>query len=325
MWLRVLILLIGVFCFPMKSHAVNCSISAVSNVAFSSVNPLSTNDAQASMTFNYSCSKVVGDLLGGYTLCFNLGAPGGNTIATRKMTTTSGGTLNYQLYYKDSSGNSQVWGNQTAGGGTFPTVGINLLDLTTVSGSLTVYGTVPGGQNTVAPGNYTDTYTGATAYVTINGALLAPPGTCSTTNLQTFPFLVTASVNKQCNINAVNNINLGSVPSSQTNITGNNFFTMACTNSTPYTIGLSPSNGSTTGSGMMKSTAVPATNTDQVPYQLNSTAGVSGTAWGNIISTNTVAGTGTGLAVNQTVYAVAPSANYRPDTYADTVTINVNY
>lgn len=325
MWLRALILLIGVFCFPMKSHAVTCSITAVSNVAFSSVNPLSTTDAQTSMTFNYSCSKVVGDVLGGYTLCFNLGAPGGNTIATRKMTTSGGGTLNYQLYYKDSSGNSLVWGNQTAPGSTFPKVDLNLLDITTVSGSLTVYGTVPGGQNTVAPGNYSDSYAGSTASVTINGALLLPPGTCGTSTVQTFSFMVTAVVNKQCNINTANNINLGSVPSTQTNITGNNFFTMACTNSTPYTIGLSPSNGSTTGSGMMKSTTIPATNLDRVPYQLNSTAGVSGTAWGNITSTNTVPGTGTGLAVNKTVYAVVPSANYRPDTYADTVTINVTY
>ncbi len=48
------------FCFPLKSHAVNCSISAVSNVTFSSVNPFSTTDTQTSMTFNYSCSKVVG-------------------------------------------------------------------------------------------------------------------------------------------------------------------------------------------------------------------------------------------------------------------------
>ncbi|WP_052281790.1 spore coat U domain-containing protein [Kluyvera genomosp. 1] len=325
MWLRVLILLIGVFCFPLKSHAVNCSITAVSNVAFSSVNPFSATDTQTSMTFNYSCSKVVGDVLGGYTLCFNLGAQGSNTIATRKMTTTGGGTLNYQLYYKDSSGNSLVWGNQTAGGGTFPTVDINLLNLTTVSGSLTVYGTIPAGQSTVAPGSYNDTYTGATAYVTINGALLLPPGTCSTSTLQTFPFSVTAVVNKQCNINAVNNINLGSVPSTQTNIMGNNYFTMACTNSTPYTIGLSPSNGSSTGSGVLKSQTPALNNADLVPYQLNSTAGINGAAWGNIASTNTVQGTGTGLAVNQTVYAVAPSANYRPDTYADTVTINVTY
>lgn len=325
MWLRVLILLIGVFCFPMKSHAVNCTISAVSNVAFSSVNPLSTTDAQTSMTFNYSCSKVVGDVLGGYTLCFNLGAPGGNTIATRKMTTTGGGTLNYQLYYKDTSGNSLVWGNQTATGSTFPKIDLNLLDITTVSGSLTIYGTVPGGQNTVAPGSYSDSYAASTASVTINGALLLPPGTCGSSTVQTFTFMVTAVVNKQCNINTANNINLGSVPSSQTNITGSNFFTMACTNSTPYTIGLSPSNGSTIGSGMMKSTTVPTTNLDRVPYQLNSTAGVSGTAWGNTTSTNTVPGTGTGLVVNKTVYAVVPSANYRPDTYADTVTINVTY
>ncbi|WNN71904.1 spore coat protein U domain-containing protein [Kluyvera cryocrescens] len=323
MWLRVLILLAGICFFPMKSYAVNCTISAVPNVAFGTVNPFSPSDVTTSVTFNYTCTKVLGDLLGGYTLCFNLGAPGGNTIATRKMTTT-GGSLNYQLYYKNTSGTNVVWGNQGAGNGTFPMVNINLLDITSVSGSLTLVGILTGGQATAPPGSYTDSYAAATAYVTINGAALAPPNSCSNTQLQTLSFAVMATINKQCNVNATNNVTLGSVPHTRTNITGNNFFTMTCTNTTPYTVGLSPSNSNTAGSGVMKSKSNAATNTDLVPYQLNSTAGVGGTPWGSLTA-NSVAGTGTGLAVNRTVYVVAPSANYRPDDYTDTVTINVTY
>ncbi|MFJ2975932.1 spore coat protein U domain-containing protein [Kluyvera sp. NPDC087067] len=323
MWLRVLIVLVGICFFPAKSYAVNCSVTTVSTVAFGAVDPFATSDKITTVTFNYTCSKVVGDLLGGYTLCFNLGAPGGNTIATRKMT-TSGGSLNYQLYYKNAGGTSVVWGNQDAGNGTFPMVNINLLDITTVSGSIVMEARVPSGQTTALPGNYIDTYTAATAYVTINGALLAPPNSCGATVLQGIPFVVNANIDKQCNIGLANNVSLGSVPSTSTNITGNNYFTMTCTNTTAYTVGLSPSNNNTAGSGVMKSKNNAATNTDLVPYQLNSTAGLSGTPWGSLTA-NTVAGTGTGLAVNRTVYVVAPSANYQPDDYVDTVTINVTY
>lgn len=96
---------------------------------------------------------------------------------------------------------------------------------------------------------------------------------------------------------------------------------VACSNNTPYTIGLQPSNGNTAGSGVMAGTG---SNTDKVPYQLSSTPGPSGTVWGNT-SLNTVAGNGTGTTTTYPVYATVPSANYTPDNYADTVTIAVTY
>lgn len=100
---------------------------------------------------------------------------------------------------------------------------------------------------------------------------------------------------------------------------------------TPYFIGLAPSaanGGTTTGSGAMSSVANAATNTDKVPYQLNRTS-ATGPVWGNTATDtapgNGVAATGTGLVQTFTVYATAPSANFTPDDYADTVTVNVNY
>ncbi|MBU6503769.1 MAG: spore coat protein U domain-containing protein, partial [Burkholderiales bacterium] len=66
----------------------------------------------------------------------------------------------------------------------------------------------------------------------------------------------------------------------------------------------------------------------KVPYQLYSNATLSN-VWGNTASSasvgNGVAGTGTGSAQSIPVYAKAPSANYTPDSYSDTVTVNVNY
>lgn len=95
---------------------------------------------------------------------------------------------------------------------------------------------------------------------------------------------------------------------------------------TPYYIGLAPSNSASTGAGAMHGTGG---NTDTVPYQLSSTAGPSGTVWGNTATTTTVgngvSGTGTGANQSISVYATVPSANYTPDSYTDTVTVNVNY
>lgn len=78
----------------------------------------------------------------------------------------------------------------------------------------------------------------------------------------------------------------------------------------------------------MASSANSATNTDKVPYQLYSDAALS-KAWGNTATTgsvgNGVAGTGNGLAQTIPVYAQAASANFAPDSYTDTVAVNVNY
>ncbi|MFD2023391.1 hypothetical protein ACFSKS_23815 [Pseudocitrobacter faecalis] len=49
-------------------------MSGVQNISFGNVNPLSSADTNTSMTFNYSCTKELGDLLAGVTICFNIGA-----------------------------------------------------------------------------------------------------------------------------------------------------------------------------------------------------------------------------------------------------------
>ena len=62
-------------------------------------------------------------------------------------------------------------------------------------------------------------------------------------------------------------------------------------------------------------------NNDKVPYQLRSTSGLSGTKW----NSNGVTRTGSGAEQLESVYVTVPSADFKPDTYTDTVTIHVNY
>jgi spore coat protein U-like protein len=144
----------------------------------------------------------------------------------------------------------------------------------------------------------------------------------------TFPALTT--VLKSCTVTAGagSNINLGSVGANATNTSGNNTISVNCSKTTPYFIGLAPSNSNTLGAGVMSSVANGATNTDKVPYQLNQTS-ATGPVWGNTATTsavgNGVAGTGSGAAQTITVYATVADADYTPDSYFDTVTVNVNY
>ncbi|SIT43695.1 Spore coat protein U [Paraburkholderia ribeironis] len=150
----------------------------------------------------------------------------------------------------------------------------------------------------------------------------------------TATFQVMITIQQACSVTAgaASNINLGTVSSTAVNTTGSNTISVTCSKTTPYYVGLAPSaanGGTTTGSGAMSTADALAGNTDKVPYQLTSTPGPAGTPWGNTATStsvgNGVAGTGTGLAQSLTVYATAASANFTPDSYADTVTVNVNF
>lgn len=150
----------------------------------------------------------------------------------------------------------------------------------------------------------------------------------------TATFQVLIVIQKACTVTAGagSNINLGTVASTALNTTGSNTISVICSKTTPYYVGLAPSaanGGTTTGSGAMSTADALPGNTDKVPYQLSSTPGPAGTIWGNTATSTTVgngvAGTGTGVAQPLTVYATAATANFTPDSYADTVTVNVNF
>ncbi len=70
-------------------------------------------------------------------------------------------------------------------------------------------------------------------------------------------------------------------------------------------------------------------NADKVVYQLRSTPGSTGDVWGDTATAssvgNGVSAIGTGADKAHTVYVTVPSANFAPDTYADTVTVRVHY
>ncbi|CAM5621598.1 spore coat U domain-containing protein [Sphingobium scionense] len=158
--------------------------------------------------------------------------------------------------------------------------------------------------------------------LTAGGAIfISVPGQADTVT-DTFQVLVTIEASCDVTAGSPSDVDLGTHPSTDTNVQGNNSLTVNCSPNTPYYIGLLPSNNDTSGAGVMI-----GSTTDEVPYQLYQDAGT--TIWGNTATDtdagNGYAGTGTGADQSIPVYAIAPSLNFTPGDYADTVTVSVNF
>lgn len=160
----------------------------------------------------------------------------------------------------------------------------------------------------------------ATLAVTTSAVLAA-------TSPATATFQVLITVNKACSVIAgtASNIDFGAVDSSATGLSASSNISVTCSKSTPYNVGLLPSNNSTTGGGVMSPIVV---GPDTVAYQLRSVS-ATGPVWGSTATAtavgNGVAGTGTGAAQTIPVFATVANANVTPGAYADTVTVLVNY
>ena len=337
--LSILLLTLGSLGLPRLAQAqsASCANPTISNVSFGTVD-LTTGTVNVSGTIGWSCSStgILGLVLApqaNVAMCLNLNTGTGGVQANPRLLSSGSNTLQYQIY-ADAS-HTQIWGSTTTSATPIPLgIAVNipaggLLGPSTVTGNTSFYAQLPGGQTTAPVGTYNSTLA-----ATVSGSYTlsknTPLSSCTsgTTALNTgsAAFVASATVQKACVVTA-NNVNLGAVPSTAINTTASNTLNATCSNGTPYFVGLAPSNGSTTGAGVMKGTL--GSNTDKVPYQLSSTPGPSGTPWGNTATSTTpgngMAGTGSGLVQSLTVYATAPSANYTPDSYSDTVTVNVNY
>jgi spore coat protein U-like protein len=105
--------------------------------------------------------------------------------------------------------------------------------------------------------------------------------------------------------------------------TANTTIGIVCTNGTTYSVGLN--NGSGTGATLSNRLMTGLLNGSTLGYNLYQDSALT-TVWGNTVGTNTVAGTGNGLAQSLTVYGkVAAGQNVAPGLYNDTVTVTLTY
>jgi len=156
-------------------------------------------------------------------------------------------------------------------------------------------------------------------------AVTATSAAMAATTTSTFQVLI--NVSKACSVvaGAASNIDFGTVNSSATGLSASSNINVTCSKSTPYNVGLLPSNNSTSGAGVMSPAVA---GPDTVAYQLRSVS-ATGPVWGSTATAtavgNGVAGTGTGAAQTIPVFATIANANVTPGAYLDTVTVQVNY
>lgn len=192
-----------------------------------------------------------------------------------------------------------------------------------------IYAKLNPAQTGIAPGQYTASFAGGSTAMTFYETSEDTPKACAESSFGDlrFPFDVSATVIQNCRVDTPQDIHFGTVNPAAAGLQGQTSLNIACTQNTPYNIGLMPSNGNSDGAGEMR--AVQTGNTDRVPYQLRSSAGMNGAVWGNTATSrnvgNGVSGSGNGLAQMYDVYATVDSADYRAGEYRDKVIINVHY
>ena len=133
---------------------------------------------------------------------------------------------------------------------------------------------------------------------------------------------VTIVITKTCAVGTSTPVDFGSVGLLTANVDAAGDLSVTCTNGTTYDVGLSVGGGSGATITDRKMTG-PASAT--ITYHLFRDSGRT-LNWGNTVSSDTLAGTGTGAAQSIPVYGrVASQATPAPGTYNDTVTVTVTY
>ena len=335
-------LLIALLCLfaGRQAHAqISCTATAT-NLNFGVYAPLGGAAATANGSFQYRCTNS--NLIYDYNViaCFSIGSGSGSASGFDPHYLLSGSNrVSFSIYQPNSA--STLWGSTFSSSVLPYTVSMQVPNASIfgsgqTSGSGTFSATIAGGQTSTVPGSaYASDFSGNhTAIAWAWARAPAMPGGCqsagsnggsSSTGANGFPFSVSASVNAYCAITAPVALNFGAVNGLATATTTNqDSFSVQCTNTTPYQIGLLPSNGNTAGTGQMSPTGGIAGNTDKVPYTLYQNAARTA-VWGNQTSNGLSGKTGDGAVNKATVYGATPNTNVTPDSYKDTVTVTVTY
>ena len=263
-----------------------CSLSAV-NVDFG-IYTGSTIRMTGTLIVNCTPNAV-------WAVGLNEGTAPGATVTNRSMTSGQR-PLNYALYSDASY--STNWGN-TPGTGWVTGVGTGNPQL------LLVYAQLPSNQFAIARNNYFDTVTAV-----ISG---------SNFNSDFASLRVTASILSNCLLSATD-LAFGTYSGSLINATST--ILVACTNATPYNVGL---NAGTATGATVTTRSMTGPGGTLLGYKLFSNSGRT-VNWGNTVGTNTVPGTGTGGVQTLTVYGQLPAnQNGPPGSYSDTITVTLTF
>lgn len=161
----------------------------------------------------------------------------------------------------------------------------------------------------------------ATALVAAGASSSAHAATDTTT------FQVRIVISEACDIQTVGatDVDFSSrVRSTGAPVDAQGALTVNCSNGTPYTIGLNAGGSSTSATAAADNRRMLGGAGNFVPYGLYRDAGRT-LFWGDLIGTNTLAGTGNASNQSIPVYGRVPSTNAPAGSYADTVTATITY
>ncbi|RYE81743.1 MAG: SCPU domain-containing protein [Oxalobacteraceae bacterium] len=162
--------------------------------------------------------------------------------------------------------------------------------------------------------------------IALSAAIIAiAPGLAGTAfaKTQTASFDVSMKIVADCTISATG-IDFGQTQGVLTSaVSGSSAITVACTNTTPYSVGLNAGTGAGSN-GTTRYMNGTGANANTVKFNLYQQQGA--TPWGNTQGTDTLGGTGTGAAQTLTVHGEIPvQATSTPDSYKSTITATVYF
>jgi spore coat protein U-like protein len=294
--------------------AQSCNFS-VSDVNFGNVDFVAGGAVDSTATVQASCTGVP---LTSVRICPSIGAGSGGATATSRQMLGPSGALNYQLY--QDAARTVVWGSHQWGfAPTPPTIDLALGLNGSGSTTQTIFARLFAGQSTASAGAYLSSFTAAD--VQFSYATLGVLG-CQALVLPQFAhptFTAQAAIANNCLVSA-QDIDFGAHGVLATAIDANGQVSVTCTPSAAYAIGLNGGNANAapTARQMTKGAAA-------ITYGLYQDAARS-RPWGDTAPTNTLAGSGSGLAQNFTVFGRVPAQTTpAPGAYTDRVVITVTY
>lgn len=143
----------------------------------------------------------------------------------------------------------------------------------------------------------------------------------------TTTFQVRIVITESCDIQTVAATDvdfLSRARASATDVDAQGALVVNCSTGTPYTIGLSAGANATSPTASADNRRMISGTGEYVPYGLYRNAGRT-LFWGDVIGTNTLAGTGNANNQSIPVYGRVPSTNAPAGTYVDTVTATITY
>lgn len=154
----------------------------------------------------------------------------------------------------------------------------------------------------------------------------AAPSSAHAQQTDTDQFNVLIEIFESCDIGATttSDVDFGShMCNTGAPVDAEGTLTVNCTVGTDYTIGLNEGLNSTSPTAGADNRRM-TNGVDFVPYGLYRDAART-EFWGNVIGTDTLAGTGTGATEDIPVYGRVPSTDYPPGSYIDTVVATITY